>query len=382
MNKRYEELNQKIRQWYDQGQDKLLLQTLYSQCNLQHHDLLAHAIDLKDGTKFADLTDKELVAQFNKDPFNKYSVEDLNHLMQEVHNRYIGENKWDITRSVLVRSNNPEDEGVFGYCCYADDLLFINNDMISEAKNIKDRSQAINAETVGKYFLDTIWHETKHIIQYEDGIDLALGRKQDEEHAFSAAAMMVMMTNFNIAEAKNDYAYMSKWQSMYRVHFCEHEANYAALKKSELNTEDELKKSFDYQMYASDSAALALGFYPDANDDHKNKGAVKNRVNKIENYLRTQINYFNSGIEDCPMKQTIMGILNEYMEQDENGNSKFKERMTREVGEIVDVYVQNKRKMNSSVAKNTNGNRSKNGGKKKPHNVKEVEDENFLGLMR
>jgi hypothetical protein len=181
-NSRYDELNQKIREMYkDHSEDKLILQTLYAQCNLEHSPLLNNVPDIREKTKFSGCTDKELVSKFSEKPFNTYSQEDLNHLMQEVHNRYIGENKWDVTRSVLTKEHNPNERGVFGYCCYADDLLFINKDMIDEAKRIKNNSQPINAKTVGKYFLDTVWHETKHIIQYEDSIDFALNKEQDKE---------------------------------------------------------------------------------------------------------------------------------------------------------------------------------------------------------
>lgn len=375
MNKRYDELNKNIQKWFkDKSQDRLILQTLYAQCNLQHNKMIAKAPNLKNGTKFSNLSNEELVALFSKETFNEYSQQDLNHLMQEVHNRYIGENKWDVTRTVHTKANNPEDEGTFGYCCYADDLLFINKDMIDDAKMIKDRSQPINSETVGKYFLDTVWHETKHIIQYEDGIDLALGKKQDPERAFSAAAMMVMMTNFSISDAKNDPSYIDKWQSMYRVHFCEHEANYAALKRSEANTDESIKGNYDYQMYAADSAALALGYAPSTTDMEKNKASIGNRVNRIESYLKSQIKYFNEGVKNCPIKKSIMGILNEYMAEDENGHSKFRDRMIKEVTEIVDVYVENTKLMEEADRK------KRTCGKHKT--IKRELDEDFFNLMR
>ena len=382
MNKRYEELNDRIQDWFqNKTQDILILQTLYAQCNLQHEDKLKGTKDIRNNTKFHNYTDKELVAQFAKNPFNTYSKEDLTHLMQEVHDRYIGENGWDVTRSVLVQDHNsPEEQGTFGYCCYANDLLFINKDMIDTAKGIENNSEPINAETVGKYFLDTIWHETKHVIQYEDGIDLALGRKQDAETAFSAAAMMVMMTNFNIAGSKNDYAYSYDWRSKYRVHFCEHEANYAALKKSEENTEESLKSNYDYQMYASDSAALALGFRPSTTDMKLNEEAVKNRVGKIESYLKTQIKYFESGLSDCPLKETVLNTVNAYMKVDENGNSPFRDRMTKEVSEIVDTYVVNRQKMEEADRKATKNNLKP----KSKNNIKSQEeiDEEFMSLIR
>ena len=379
MNKRYNELNNNIKKWFkDKSQDKLILQTLYAQCNLEHHTMLNGVQDLRGGTKFSNLSDEELVALFSKDPFNSYSQKDLNHLMQEVHNRYIGESNWDVTRMVYCKSNNPEDEGTFGYCCYADDLLFINKDMIDEAKSA-DRSQPINAETVGKYFLDTIWHETKHVIQYEDGIDLALGKKQDPVKAFSAAAMMVMMTNFSIADAKHDNAYLYDWRSKYRVHFCEHEANYAALKKSEDNTKPELKNNYDYQMYASDSAALALGFAPSTTDDAKNKAAIGNRVNRIESYLKKQIEYFEKGTKDCPIKQSVMAAINAYMKEDENGHSMFRDRMTKEVTEIVDTYVVNKRKMEVYDAQNERGFAKV---RTRKNESKKLDREEFLNLVR
>lgn len=347
MNSKYEELNKKIVEWIKKGsQDSLILQTLYSQCNLEHHEMLEGAEDLRANTKFATLNNQQLVACFSPYFFNEYSKEDLNHLMQEVHNRYIGENGWEVSRQVYVGyGDDDEDENTFGYCCYADDLLFINKGMIDEAKTIENEQVALNAQTVGKYFLDTVWHETKHIIQYEDSIDLALGKEQDPETAFSAAAMIVMMTNFNIAESRADDRYLDKWQDMYRFHFCEHEANYAALKRSELNTPEALKQTYDYQMYASDSAALALGFYPSTTNNSKNLSDAGARVNRIEGYLQSQIAYFKKGTKDCPLKETVLSTLNEYMKYDENGHSQFRDKLRSEVLEMIDTYVINKSKV-------------------------------------
>ncbi|MBQ7308334.1 MAG: hypothetical protein IJW82_07405 [Clostridia bacterium] len=353
MNNRYDELNKKIVEWIKTGtQDRLLLQTLYSQCNLEHHDMLDGMPDIRDNTKFSALNNEQLVACFSQYFFNGYSKEDLTHLMQEVHNRYIGEHGWDVSRSVCVEYGGPEDEGTFGYCCYADDLLFINKDMIDDAKSISNEAESVNEQTVGKYFLDTVWHETKHIIQYEDSIDLALGKTQDPETAFSAAAMIVMMTNFNIADSRGDNRYGDKWQDMYRFHFCEHEANYAALKKSEENTPDALKESYDYQMYASDSAALALGFYPSTTNQSKNLSAAGARVNRIENYLKSQIDYFKKGLKDCPLKQSVLTVLNEYMKEDEHGHSQFRDRLRAEVLEMIDTYVVNKSKLEEMEMQN------------------------------
>lgn len=347
MNKKYAELNELIKKWYSEGsQDISILKSVFAQVNLEHNELADGNPDLKGGTKYSEISTQELVNMFEKETFNKMSKTDLTHLMQEAHNRFINENGFEVTRNVVVKDDNPEDEGICGYVYYHDDLLFINKDMIDTYSKVSQSEGTLNTDTIGKFMLDTVWHETKHIIQYEDGMDFVMGKEQDLERAFTGALMIINNSNFVISQERGDYSYLYQWKAGYRNHFYEHEANYVALKKVIDNVNPEIKNTTNFDQYVLDSSTLALNFKPSLTDDIQNQISIKSRIAGYENFLRFQLGYFDEGTRDCPIKRQIMKVMREYLKTDENGNNLFRERLTREITDFVNIYSSAKKHLN------------------------------------
>lgn len=356
MNKKYEELSQFIKKSFDdRSQDVCILKSLFAQVNLEHNPMADGTPDLKNGTKFSKISDKKLVSLFEKEHFNEMSKTDLTHLMQEAHNRFIKQSGYEVTRNVVVKEDNPEERGVCGYVYYGDDMLFINKDMIDECKQLSPEVSTLNRDTIGKFFLDTVWHETKHIIQYEDGMDFVLGREQSLERAFSGALMVINNTNFQIAEMKEDwYGYVFNWKNNYRNHFYEHEANYDSFMKVVANESAEVKKSYNFDQYVVDSTHLALNFQPELNNPERNKELVQQRIMGYERFLQHQLSYFIAGTHDCSIKKDIINIMNKYMEVDENGNSMLRDRLNKEINDFIDCYIASQKRLNKFNKQNQN----------------------------
>lgn len=356
--KRYSDLSKMIDQWYSKGeQDINILRSLYAQSHLEENAMVDRTEDLKKGTSFSGLSDKELLAKFEKEHFNKYTNKELKHLFQEVHNRFIKESGLDVTRNVVVKVNSQEP-GMGGYVCFADDILFMNKYLINQGKATKDVNKIINENSIGKIYLDVLLHETKHNIQYEDAIDFALGNKQQKDRAFAGALMIVNNSNFYIADTKKDEMYPTEWQAKYNWHAYEHEANYAAIERIEKLYDPEKKKSLDYAQFMTLYMDASLHFRPDPHNPAKNEEACKDRVEKIEQYVLKQMKYFEDGTADCPLKKSVLDCMKAYTAVDENGNSPLRDRFNKEVRHLCNNSVKAQRFIEEYAKKNGKSNKS------------------------
>lgn len=181
---KYKKLNTKINKWFaNKEQDIDILTSLYNQCNLEENSLIDRSENIKKNTMFSDLTNEELFAKFEKEHFTELTDKELKHLFQEAHNRFIKENGLDVTRNIVVEEDSPNNKYRGGYVRYSDDLLFLNKSLINQGNKTKDLNKFYNERSIGKIFLCTLFHETKHVIQYEDAIDFALGNKQEKDRA-------------------------------------------------------------------------------------------------------------------------------------------------------------------------------------------------------
>jgi hypothetical protein len=372
VNKRYAELNNKIENWFNKGeQDINILRSLYAQSNLEANPMVDRTDDIKGGTMFSKLTDKELLAKFEKEHFNNYNDKELRHLFQEAHNRFIKESGLDVTRNVVVKVN-AQEPGMGGYVCFADDILFMNKYLINQGKATKDKNKIINENSIGKVYLDVLLHETKHNIQYEDAIDFALGNKQEQDRAFAGALMIINNSNFYIADEKKDRGYTYEWRSKYDWHAYEHEANYAAIERIEKFYDPEKKKTLDYAQFTTLYMDASLHFRPDPHNPEKNEAACKDRVNKIEDYVLKQLKYFEEGTKDCPLKESVIKTMKEYTAVDENGHSPLRDRFNKEVRQLCDYSVKAQRKIEEFAQKS---------GKKTGKLMPEFNDEPFNLIM-
>lgn len=335
---RYDELSQKINLWFMyKEQDINILSSLYAQSHLEENQLVDRSVDLKNETMFSELSDEELIARFEKKFFNKYTTNELVHLFQEAHNRFIKENKYDVTRNVVVMINEQEP-GMGGYVSMGDDLLFINKCLINRGKAIKQGS-IINENSIGKIYLDVLFHETKHVIQYEDAIDFALDKKQNITRKAAGAIMLLNNTNFYIANRSGDYGYFEDWKDNYDFHFYEHEANYAAMQRIEKFYSAEKKKSLDYAQFQTVYMDASLHFRPTPGQDEENARLCEERVKNLEEFLAIQLEYFADGTYDCSLKKKVLDTMKEYYAVDENGESLIHKRLTKEVNELCKMSI-------------------------------------------
>lgn len=337
MNQRYNKMNEIIKQWTKTGkQDKNILKALHAQVNLENAPQVKPDSKLNESTMYADLNNERLYAMYEKQPFNNLSTKEIQHLIQETHNRFINKTNCDVTRHVVVDSDKEQE--VFGYVCAEDNLLFINKYMIDKAKNNSTLRDSYNVESVGKCVLFTTLHESQHVAQFDNSIKFALREEQSRDEVFSGVITSITNSNFFAAEEKNDEMYFTQWQAMYDYHFLEHEANYTATKTAESLIDESNKNGMGYHQYIVDNAINSLRYIPSVTES--NHGKIKTRVQKIENYINKQIAYFEKNIEDCPLKSEMLKIAKSYTRIDEKGNSELRTRLFNEINEIDKACVE------------------------------------------
>ena len=340
-NKRYDELNRLIKIWNEQGQDKHILQSLYNQANLSENFEVDRTEDIKQETMFSGLTDLELLERYEKKYFNKYTNRELKHLFQESHNRFMKDSNLQVTRNVVVK-NNTEKQSAIGWVSSSQDYLYMNKYFINRGKEQKDLNEIINEKSIGKIVLKTLLHETKHNIQYEDAIDFALGNKQDKDRAFAGALMLINNTNFNLAAAESgeEYErYVKHWKDNYNYHAYEQEANFEANKRVvSLYGMDYQNMRVDYAQALAQNAFAVFRFRP-AGDPNLDKKMLADRVDKIEEYTKSQLEYFEKGAKDCEIKNRVSQTMHSYIDRDEKGNSPLRDRLTKELDQMYTQYT-------------------------------------------
>lgn len=330
MNERYDKLNQKIKEWNKSGkQDEFLLKSLFAQVNLENAPKVNPNKDFN-STTYNDLSNEKLYMMYESQ-FNNLSTKELQNLIQETHNRFINSHNLDVTRQVVVDSDKEQD-GVYGYVSGDTNMLFINKYVIDKAKQCSVHRDNFNAENVGKCVLFTVVHESQHVVQFDNSIKFALHEEQTKEEKFSGAITNITNANFFVADKKNDETYFNQWQAMYDYHFLEHEANYTATKNLENMIDDDYKNGMSYHQYVAETSLLGLRYMPSLTES--NNGKIKTRVQKIENYIKKQVAYFDENIKNCPMKSEILKTVNEYMKVDEKGNSELRKRLFKEINEM------------------------------------------------
>ncbi|MBQ7307855.1 MAG: hypothetical protein IJW82_04920 [Clostridia bacterium] len=325
MNKKYESAVAKIREWYKEGEnDQNILRALYSVADIQESEYIDRANVLTERTDYSDLSDEEFMTLFNKNKFNNFKEDRLKHLFQEMHNRYMAKNGYDVTRNVYVKKEPQETS--YGFVNPEDDMLFINKAAIDKAKNAS-LERKLNQNTVGHCMFFVISHESQHVVQLEKMLDSVLKDNQSEDDAFIGALFTIENTNFNVDEKNGMTTFMDAWESHYDFQFIEHNANYSAYEnyKAMVKDEDKIEQTNDF------ITSISL---------RGQNVSTYERMAAIERFTRYEIDYFDKHVQDCELKRKYMSIVKDYMKVDEHGNSKFRSKLEREIGELVDVQQQ------------------------------------------
>ena len=342
MNNRYELINQKLKQW--KGQDKNILKTIYEHSNLDSAVTINNKPTVLINTGFQNLSLDELYKLFDKNSFNKMDQYQIANLFQEVHNRYLNSNGLEPSRNVVF--DNDDFNNFWGYVNYGDNMLFMNKSILEKVLNKNNSRKKITKDNVGIAFLNIILHESRHLVQYDSFVKFMLNEPMDEEQKFLGAIAGLNNINFNIANSNYDYKYTPNWNAMYGYQYLEHDAYYNGLK---LTTE------FANKYYANDknyhklllSLSDKLGKTPSIMPTTQLK--IDSQVKHVEKYLKEQIKYFKEGTQDCELKTKMLDTIEDFMKYDENGNSKLKEKLTREITQMRECYNQSQ-----NIVKNKN----------------------------
>lgn len=327
MNKRYEKLSNKLLEWFKgKEQDELIIRSLYTQVYLRENTLVDRNEDLKNETKYSNLSNDDFVSLFKTENFTPLEKDELKHLFQELHNRYMTSKGYEVTRNVAVV--NDENTSAYGYVCYSDDLLYINKHAIDKTKTTEPTESYFNKNNLGNTLMFIIMHESQHVTQYETTIDFALNSRQSKANAFLGAMGIIKNTNFSISNMNND-DYIDEWKNNYDFRYVEHNANYSAFKAADKLIPESEKTGKAFDEYTVFSTLLALRSH--GND----KAFVEKRIKKMEEVAKREIEYFSAGTEDCPIKDEILNTVNAYMEVDENGNSLFRSQLRRQITEMA-----------------------------------------------
>lgn len=332
----YTRLYKKIEEWQKEGsQDKILLENLFGQIVLYSHPKTRGDENLHYGTKFSRYETDKLFSLFEAETFNNLNKEDLQHLMQEVHNRMMEKNERFVRRNVEVL-NQVWDPYTYGFINSSDTLLGINGFPIFYSKYMPRNKKLLNKESVGKIYLSVVLHETQHNEQYERTLDFADGVKMSKYDSFMGALMLVSNTNYRVSEKRGDMRYQRRCENMYDYHTYEHEANYVAIKNMEKMYPEKLKDSESYKKALNFYGKISLHFDANKNPEENNE-RCKKRVKYMEDYVKEQLEYFENYVTDCPLKQKVIDSINDYINVDEKGNSPYRKRFDKEVKELCDI---------------------------------------------
>lgn len=322
MNKRYSDMLLKIQSMNKQGQDENLMQGLYNLIYPQQSGRVDRSEDLKKGTKYSNLSNEKFMDLFGKQVFNYHSDDNIKHLFQELHNRYLTNKGYDVTRNVVVGSDKNHPKAL-GYVTAMNDMLFINKDAIEKAK-LSEIRNSMNKDNLGLVMNYVITHESQHICQFESAVDFVLGNEQDKETKFLGALTAIEQANIAAASRKFDLLYVRKWKKNYKNHYIEHNANYSAFKSVNENLTKEQKSTDEYRQFSQYTGILGLRGFPVLSTPEK---FLNKRLNGVEDFTRYEIEYFKKRVADCPLKEEILKTVDEYMKIDEFGNSDFRKNV-------------------------------------------------------
>lgn len=342
--------SENLKIWKEQNQDENIISALRSRFYLNHGNF-KRGQNLKERTMFSNLQDENLIETFEHKQFNELHEYQLTHLFQEVHNRVVkGENK-EVSRDVIVEDYVGTGT-VYGSACASTDVLFLNNGLIESAKKAKEGK--LNKKSIGTYMLDTVIHETRHIVQYEYSFDVINNKDIDDKSKFIGA--MSLINHINKTHSSKNYSniYEIELNQNYANNFLEHDANTFAMNKMiEFNKQNKNQDVFNE--YVKESVKMTLHFEPSENKEEQ-LDQIETRVFLIEDCIKRQINYFKTNINDCELKQKLEQVLDDYIKLDENRNSKLRAQLTQEITYLVNQYsLANQRineKNNSSFLNN------------------------------
>lgn len=343
------EVNKLIQQMNASGGDKCLLQAIYCAINLK--DMFKHSYRknrLKQ-TRYSSVPENKLYSLFNSKIFNLLSDDNKEQLFQEVYNRQIDKNKLERKYICTV-----EDLGnLTTSACISNNTnnIIINKKMIDYVLSMDSSKGKINKYNVGSMFLFTILHETQHNIQAEKIVNLLLNKGKDEHEDAMSAMSILLMSMPIICNATNNVKLAFHLRNDYRYFPDEHDANYAATVT--MNNAMKMNKINDIHFIESlhKSAMMSLYMNDFSFESETYKMEIRKRAVAMQNVMEKYLHFAKLNFVHSPIKDIILGTIEDYLKLDEKGNSKFKDKMTKDMevmSKVVKECIAKEKKIKNS----------------------------------
>lgn len=290
----------------------------------------------------------DILEFFKRDKFAKNSNYD--DLFQEVHNRYMLDQGYDVKREIK-ENTNPALSSAIAYVSPNSSDLNVNYEMLNKCKDLPiEKSLTMNKDNVALMFLDTICHESQHCCQFEYATDLLLSNhKLDKEKQFVGVMALINTANAHCATQNTDIFYALKHRHNYKYQLIEHNANYCAFNKVKelINENKNFNEDTSAFMFGSSVLGLRSGNVMIPNN------FSKKRMAKIEKYAKYQIEYFKKHVDtNSPFCQEILGIVDDFMKVDKNNNSMFRTCITNEIREMAYAQIHSRNEVYGNIKNN------------------------------
>lgn len=323
---------------------KSYLNTHYGKLDSGLYELLKSTVEYQDdflfnpiakrllnGTKFSNTKKEELVKLFERENFNKLSKNDYKHLFQEIYNREITSKKYH-KRYICKVDNDFFAPSQLASVNQATNKMNVNTDFIyhSIKRDEKLHPERVNSKNIGPVCLLVTLHETNHNAQFESLSEFLCNKNLTKEEKSKIALFFIENSLLVNAYARRKPELIGFINSSYRYSYCEHNANYEAVKTCEN----------EYNNTNSEEFQQSLAFF--ALDSLKNnqntsfkeiseKDYIKNRLNNMEDVMNKYLDYFDKVTINCELKNEILELAKDYLKKDENNISDFARDLYKEL---------------------------------------------------
>lgn len=349
-------------------EDENILKVLYSVTNIENYHEDESKLEGVNGTYFKDLETKDLLKQFTKEVFNGKGNRYYEELFQEIYNR---QTKFSNYEPRYVVEVSGEEGTTNGFMRHGTNMLNINGGMIEKYKKVdefnENNTDRKNANTIGAHSLLTLIHETQHTFQSEGMMKFALNEEKNEHDRMRNAiclARMSLIYYINSDDVDLENPEVKEIQDLVRNNYwfdyMEHDSNMAPIKF--LNRQ--IKNG-----NLPDKVFIKAGRQRVKNDIHINKvldekeipETLKERAEKMEQIVKGYQKYFSKVMKDGEIKNQVCGVLNDCLNQDQNGKSKFAKSLNEDFNMCLDyiayankVAPENDSKLSDFKASNLN----------------------------
>lgn len=300
-------------------EDEILLKTLFDMVCFEKPVV-------KENKKCSELSDKDLFSKFFPYNFNNTEKKNLLPYFQEIYNRFAKNNNHDNRYQVMF--NKSKDFKPFGQTSAFDSNIILNYSFISKMKK-KDFDYYIGADrrTVSSFMLITLFHEAEHTFQFDKALDFVTDKEVNGKNAIILLDLLVRKYIVeNVVDGKlpeNLQDLNRKINSSYSLSFMEHDANVTALKAANnLVTSHSLSNYHETVM--KDALERKSKAFLEMNIFNCKTTNLAEKTKDMQDVISYYVDFVEKNLQDGKIKEKLLKEVREYIKEDKNGNSKFK----------------------------------------------------------